>query len=1244
MVAAAAVAGLLSTSVIPASAGMTPQAAGSPSAPAGARSDADMTSSHEDVVITALRTRGPQGAFDEYVEVRNLGADPVDISGWSLQGCASSSGNASTRVNVPQDTDPVAPGGYFLFANHSQDQYSAGTEPDLTYGTGFADSGASGARIVDAGGEMVSGVGTTDADSQCAEGGGWASSFPTSVPFDVVRVGDRADETQVTGDNADDFENVENAPRNSGFDGDEPPPSDVSVQCEAPFTITEGFAAEDGEYVNGKAVTATATGGTGALDFAVTGVSPEPESGEVSVAGVDGNEAEIRFGDDVPGLDPTDTDGEYTVTIEVTDASGDTATCDVDVRVVPVLDIGELRGAVPGDANGREYVSPYALGSPVFQPGDPIAVRGVVTQRTMEENDDGDYDFQGFFIQSLDADPAEIDGFEAGDPAFSDGDDQTSDGLWVSTSTFPTVRPDFASTPPIGEQYYAEPGDIVTLRGPIVEDFQQTVLQSPFVVDVATPEESGADLDSHIEVTEADPPDDVQEASVYWERLAGMQVEVPEDSLAVSGNDSFAPSTSEFWAIRGDHPVAQRDDPAHRRVFRDYHPLAHNGPFDLEEGPGDQHAYRMVLGSFGIKAAQDDATATITPARSGDTFAEATQGGLYFSFDKYQIMVDAQPELERGPDPSASSLDVVDGFEPANEYSVMVYNVENLYDYRSDPFSGCDLDPDIVPDGQQPTSTCEADEPGGSTVSPPFTYAPRDQESYDAQRTAIAEQILLALDAPDIITIQEAEKQDVCVPVYDEDTPAESFLDCDLSAPEDGETMESTDRGSGAPDTVEELALEIFRQSEGDIRYEASGDAVNGRDVRGITQGFLHRTDRVELASVDDVLDDPVLGDGDAVDLPYPGDDERTDVAPWVKEPANPKAVNAVLADDAELEDGGRFPQSGYAFTRPVQVAKFRIYPDGVGTGEYVERYVTSNHMSSGPDRRVEQRTEQARLNAAVGEAIRDAGGQVLVTGDFNVFPRPDDPFPAFQTDPEREPTDQLSAMYERGFTNLHDVIIDEAPENTYSFIFQGVSQILDHIFVDDTTLDELVIARFIHINADYPAETPDFEAGRGASDHDPLYARFGFEAVGEPECTETVSGRHAGPLHASEGVTCLEGATVFGPVNIEPGASFVAHDSRITGSVDASDADDILFCDTRVIGPTKLAGSSAVTLGDPERDCGSNALIGPVSLTGTTGPSVLAGNRIIGGLTCEDNDPAPVNRDVANDVLGPARGQCSDL
>jgi uncharacterized protein len=1088
-----------------------------------------------EVLISHLATRGPQGAGYNFVEFHNPGSASVDVSGWAFYRCTGSGAVASSpQVTFPADTVLPA-GGYLLTSTQSYaDDPYGGVAPDFVYGVSITDGTGAGALLRDADGNDVSGVGGSTSD--CREGAGVpGGTFPSGTANNTdqtafTRLDDRA---RSTGDNATDLEGPGAwEPRNSGFDPEAP--ETLSLVCQAPQTITEGYAAEDGEYVAGKAITARASGGTGSYDFDVAAVAPTPEAGAVTVTAVDGVQAEVRFSDEVPGRDPTEGDGRYTVTIEVAD-DAQTATCDVQVRVVPVLNIGEVRGVVPDDADGRQHVSPYALGSPIFQPGAPVAVRGVVTQRTLEENAGGRFDFEGFFIQSLDADPDAIGGFDAGDQVFADGDDRTSDGLWISTGTFSTVRPDLASTPPQDQQYRPEPGDIVTLRGSVVESFQQTQMNSPFVVDVVGPGESRVDLDEHVAVTEVDPPDDAQQASVYWERLAGMQVDVPGGSLVVSGNDHFAPSTSEFWVIRGDHPVALREDPDARRVFRDYHPLA-NEQVLPEDGPGDQHGFRILLGSFGLKAAKGDATATIAPARSGDTLDAAVGGGLYFGFDKYQVMVDEQPGLTRGPDPSASSLTAIEGFDPADEYSVMVYNVENLYDFRSDPFSGCDLDPDVVPDEQQPTSTCTADEPGGSTVSPAFTYAPRSQAAYDAQRTAIAEQILVALDAPDLITIQEAEKQDVCVPVYVAEVPADSFMDCDLSAPADGETMATTSRGSGAPDTVEELALEIFIQSDGAVRYEASGDAVNGRDVRGITQAFLHRTDRVELVPVEELVDDPILGAGDAVDVPYPETDERTELAPWVLEAANPKAVNAQLPPAAieaaaalgESIDGGRFPQSRYAFSRAVQVGKFRIHPDGVDSGgPYVERYVTSNHMSAGPDGRTVQRTEQARLNAAVAEAARDAGGQVLVTGDFNVFPRPDDPFPSFETDRDREPSDQLAPMYERGFTNLHDVIIEEAPANTYSFVFRGISQILDHVFVDDATLEELVIARFIHVNVDYPAATPGFEPGRGASDHDPLYARFRFETEdvspppgevrGGPSCDDLPPVARARPCRAGD-------------------------------------------------------------------------------------------------------------------------------
>ncbi|MFA9271107.1 MAG: lamin tail domain-containing protein, partial [Baekduiaceae bacterium] len=68
------------------------------------------------VVISEFRTQGPQGGNDEFVEIRNTTSSSIDISNWRLAGCASTSGNPSTRATVGTGTTLPA-GGSFLFVN-----------------------------------------------------------------------------------------------------------------------------------------------------------------------------------------------------------------------------------------------------------------------------------------------------------------------------------------------------------------------------------------------------------------------------------------------------------------------------------------------------------------------------------------------------------------------------------------------------------------------------------------------------------------------------------------------------------------------------------------------------------------------------------------------------------------------------------------------------------------------------------------------------------------------------------------------------------------------------------------------------------------------------------------------------------------------------------------------------------------------------------------------------------------------
>jgi hypothetical protein len=156
-----------------------------------------------DVVISEFRFRGPAGANDEFVEIRNAGAVPVDISGWKLQVCAAASGTAATRLGVPTATMLDA-GEHYLFAHVS---YTGGTPADVAYAIGIADEG--GVRIADAGGNVVDGVGSSNgAVDECREGTGLALPAENSDSS--------FERTQDTNDNAADFAQRRSDPQACG--------------------------------------------------------------------------------------------------------------------------------------------------------------------------------------------------------------------------------------------------------------------------------------------------------------------------------------------------------------------------------------------------------------------------------------------------------------------------------------------------------------------------------------------------------------------------------------------------------------------------------------------------------------------------------------------------------------------------------------------------------------------------------------------------------------------------------------------------------------------------------------------------------------------------------------------------------------------------------------------------------------------------------------------------------------------
>ena len=70
-----------------------------------------------------------------------------------------------------------------------------------------------------------------------------------------------------------------------------------------------------------------------------------------------------------------------------------------------------------------------------------------------------------------------------------------------------------------------------------------------------------------------------------------------------------------------------------------------------------------------------------------------------------------------------------------------------------------------------------------------------------------------------------------------------------------------------------------------------------------------------------------------------------------------------------------------------------------------------------------------------------------------------------------------------------------QAPEDErYSFIFNGLAEVLDHMLITPALVNDFQRIEPIHINADFPnrwSEVPD--TGRRSSDHDPVLVRFGI-------------------------------------------------------------------------------------------------------------------------------------------------------
>jgi hypothetical protein len=148
-------------------------------------------------------------------------------------------------------------------------------------------------------------------------------------------------------------------------------------------------------------------------------------------------------------------------------------------------------------------------------------------------------------------------------------------------------------------------------------------------------------------------------------------------------------------------------------------------------------------------------------------------------------------------------------------------------------------------------------------------------------------------------------------------------------------------------------------------------------------------------------------------------------------------------------------------------------------------------------------------------------------------------------------------------------------------------------------------------------------------------------ELVGGQRLQPTLTGRHTGQLVVSSGVACIAGATVLGPVTVQPGATLIATGSSFSGSVTATGAAGVFVTASAVHGPLRISGTTQAVF------IAAATVNGELQLTGNTpasGAAVVSGNTVNGPLRCSGNSPDPVNLEIANTVNGPRSGQCVPL
>jgi len=636
----------------------------------------------------------------EFIEL--AGTAGTDLTGWQI---VRYSGSTPTAATVYTSPGSISVGG--VIPNQSN---GFGAVVYTLPADGLQNGGNDGFALVDNNGVVVQllsyeglftvaagqgpAAGQTSTDVGVAE----TSSTPVGASLQLTGTGDEYADFAWTV-TTDDTPGAINAGQSFGG----PPPGETVSIGDA--TITEGNAG-----TSLMTFTVTRTGNTGAftVDFATVegtafaGIDYVAATGSVSFAA--GGTLSETFTVEIVGDTASEPTEAFSVTLgNLVDTAGTTTIADASATgTITDNDIGFTAIYTLQGIGHRAPVVGGTVTSGSFTAAARFNVEGVIT--AIAQN--------GFYLQD----------------ATGDGDDRTSDGIFVFTGTNAAIL----STLAVGNtmqvlnvqvgEFSANSNNLsgTQLSASSTSGATFNNLGGTTAVDAVV-----LGVERFIPTSQVSDPgfatyDITTDAADFWESLEGMLVEIPE-SIATSPTSAFrsrdpinssiqGPDNNEIWVQVPANTAAEG--------------LASNGGFLLS--PTDVNPERIQLDD--IRTPIDFPDVTV-----GDVLG-AIQGVVNYDFQNYEVLVSGSPVVVTESTLEKETTEIA---RNVRQITIGTYNVENLDPEIEDTAVGS------VAGGDLYTRLGESDDDIGS-----------------GQYAAIAEHIAINMGAPTIVALQEVQDND----------------------------------------------------------------------------------------------------------------------------------------------------------------------------------------------------------------------------------------------------------------------------------------------------------------------------------------------------------------------------------------------------------------------------------------------------------------------------------------------------